>query len=101
MSPPYFVYVLASPSRRLYVGMTNDLARRLEEHRVADRASFTGRYNITRLVHAETFATALEAIAREKQLKGWSRERTLALVEAANPQWRDLTGDAAFARMMR
>ena len=101
MSLPYFVYVLASPGRRLYVGTTNDLVRRLAEHRSGDRSSFTGRYNINRLVHAESFAAALEAIAREKQLKGWSREKKLALVEAANPQWRDLTEDAAFARMMR
>jgi putative endonuclease len=101
MSLPYFFYVLASPSRRLYVGMTNDLARRLAEHRTGDRTTFTGQYNITRLVHAETYATALQAIAREKQVKGWSRARKLALVEGANPQWRDLTEDAQFARMMR
>jgi putative endonuclease len=69
----YHVYVLASLTRRLYVGVTNDLVRRLEEHRAPGAAGFPARYNINRLVHAEQFARAGDAIAREKQLKGWSR----------------------------
>jgi putative endonuclease len=101
MSGPFHVYILASASRRLYVGVTNDLARRLGEHRSGDRTPFTGKYNITRLVHVEPFPTAIEAIAREKQVKGWSRAKKLALVEADNPQWRDRSADAEFARMLR
>ena len=100
MSPPFFVHVLASASRRLYVGVTNDLARRLVEHRSGDMTTFTGRYNITRLVRAEPYPTAIEGIAREKQLNGWSREKKLALVEADNPQWSDLSAEAGFDRMI-
>lgn len=101
MAAPFHVYVLASPGRRLYVGVTNDLARRLVQHRSGDRTTFTGRYNITRLVHAESYPTAMDAIRREKQLKGWSRAKKIELVESYNPQWNDLTGDVEHARMTR
>jgi putative endonuclease len=85
----FFVYVLASYTRVLYVGVTNDLARRLEEHR-AGACTFTARYRIHRLVYAEETADVRAAIRREKQIKGWTRDRKLALVDAANPEWRDL-----------
>jgi putative endonuclease len=86
----YFVYILASRSRVLYVGVTNDLARRIWEHRNKEASGFTSQYNVTRLVHCETFPTARQAIAREKQLKGWRRDKKVALIESANPEWRDL-----------
>jgi putative endonuclease len=101
MTGPYPDYTRARPPPRLYVGVTNDVARRLVERRSGDRTTFTGRYNITRPVHIEPFTTAIEAIAREKQIKAWSRDKKVVLVETSNPQWRDLSADAAFARMLR
>ncbi|MEM1117811.1 MAG: GIY-YIG nuclease family protein [Bacteroidota bacterium] len=89
MPRPLTVYLLASRSRALYVGVTNNLPRRLAEHR-GGLSEFTARYRIDRLVHVETYDQAADAIAREKQLKGWSREKKVALVERENPTWRDL-----------
>jgi putative endonuclease len=89
----YFVYILANPhptSRVLYVGVTADLDGRIATHR-ARRFGFTARYNVTSLVHVETFHEAIEAIEREKRLKGWSRAKKIALIEAQNPSWRDLS----------
>jgi len=86
----YFVYILASRSRVLYVGITRDLARRIWEHRAKVTAGSTSKYNVTRLVHVETFPAARQAIAREKQLKGWRRSKKIALIESVNPQSRDL-----------
>ena len=88
----FCVYILASRSRRLYVGVTNDLVRRLGQHR-AGQSAFTARYQIDRLVYYEQTPNAGAAIAREKELKGWTRERKLALVEAVNAGWRDLAAD--------
>lgn len=86
----YWVYILASRSRVLYVGVTNDLARRVAEHRAGEGGAFTKRYRVHRLVHAEEHRDVRDAIAREKTLKGWTRARKVALVEAANPEWADL-----------
>ena len=86
----FFVYILASKSRRLYIGVTNDLERRLYEHLSGDR-SFTARYRIHRLVHFEATNSATVAIEREKQLKGWRRSKKIALVESTNPTWNDLS----------
>jgi putative endonuclease len=87
------VYILASPNgRALYIGVTTDLGRRLEEHR-RGLSQHTSRYNITKLVYAEEHETALDAIEREKQLKRWRREKKVALIDRANPEWRDLSGD--------
>jgi putative endonuclease len=86
----YFVYILCSNSRVLYIGVTNDLERRVMEHREGRPGSFTTRYNVHRLVHVEAFGWIQEAIAREKQLKRWTRERKIALIEAENPHWREL-----------
>jgi putative endonuclease len=85
----YFVYILASRSRRLYVGVTNHLVRRVERHRSGEEG-FTARYRIRRLVCAEETTDVRAAIRREKQLKGWTRARKLALIDGANPEWRDL-----------
>ena len=86
---PYSVYILASRSRTLYVGVTGNMARRLGQHRTGTSA-FTAKYRVTRLVHLEAFTDARSAIAREKQLKGWHRERKIALVTSRNPGWDDL-----------
>lgn len=87
------VYILCSPNgRALYVGVTTDLGRRLEEHRRGESVH-TRRYNITRLVYIEALDTAPEAIDREKQIKRWRRAKKIALVEGANPEWRDLSSE--------
>jgi putative endonuclease len=87
----FYVYILASDSRELYIGITNNLARRLIEHREgSDPYRYVFRHATTRLVHVEMAGAARDAIQREKQLKGWSRRRKLALIEEMNPTWEDL-----------
>lgn len=86
----FYVYILASRSRNLYTGVTNNLYRRVLEHKCQMLAAFTSRYRICRLVHVETFRYVRDAIAREKQIKGWSRAKKLALIEKDNPGWYDL-----------
>ena len=86
----YYVYILSSLSRTLYVGITNDLQRRIAEHRRARPAAFTTRYRITRLVHYGAYRRPMAAIAREKQIKSWTREKRLRLVEEQNAGWLDL-----------
>src|SRR5438046_5938500 len=73
----YYVYIMASRSRVLYTGVTNDLARRVDEHKRSLTPGFTSRYHITRLVYFEEFGDVRDAIAREKQLKGWVRSRKM------------------------
>ena len=82
--------MVASRSRVLYVGVTNDLRRRVQEHKDGATEGFTKRYRVNRLVWAEEAATMDAAIAREKQLKRWRREKKIALIEAMNPEWDDL-----------
>jgi len=101
MPRTFHVYILASVTRRLYVGVTHDLAYRLEQHRTGAGSTFAARYNIRRLVRAEAFATPSEAIAREKEIKGWSRAKKVALIESENPAWRDMTEFARRDRMRR
>ena len=87
----YYVYIMASHSRVLYIGVTNDVARRVTEHRsCVDPDAFCSRYRVFQLVYFEEYQTARQAIAREKQLKVWLRSKKLALVDAFNPEWRDL-----------
>ena len=86
----YFVYILASATRRLYIGVTNDLLRRVWQHRFAPGTSFTHRYGITRLVHYEVFGDIRTAIAREKQLKALHRPRKIRLIERHNRDWLDV-----------
>jgi len=93
VSQAFYVYVLANVRGRrpvLYVGVTNDVVRRLAEHRM-EHSGFTARYHVTTLVYVERTADVFEAIAREKQIKGWRRARKIALVEGVNPAWRDLS----------
>ena len=87
----YAVYILASASGVLYIGVTNDLEARVLQHKNKTHPGFTARYNVTKLVHFEFFRDVRAAIAREKQLKGWLRKRKVALVESANPHWNDLS----------
>jgi putative endonuclease len=86
----FYVYLLASRSRVLYIGMTNNLERRVREHRVGVLEGFTKQYRVHRLVFFETFHDARTAISREKQLKGWRRDKKVALIVAENPTWEDL-----------
>lgn len=87
----YFVYIVASLSRTLYIGVTNDLVRRVHEHKMKDVRGFTATYNVSRLVWFEEFATPSDAIAREKQLKNWRRDKKIELIELVNPSWDDLS----------
>ena len=90
----YWVYILASARNgTLYVGVTNDLARRVQEHREGAVPGFTRTYGVTRLVHAEPHDDIRIAIEREKRLKKWRRAWKLALIEETNPDWRDLYPD--------
>ena len=91
----YFVYMLNSSSRRvLYTGITNALVRRVLEHRHSPRpSSFTTKYRALRLVYYEEYSSVNAAIAREKQIKGWTRAKKDALVRTMNPQWRDLISE--------
>ena len=85
----YYVYIMASRSRVLYTGVTNDLSRRVAEHKQGLVPGFTSKYRITRLVYFEEFPDVHDAIAREKQIKGWVRARKIRLIEEHNPTWED------------
>lgn len=87
---------MTNPSRTVYVGMTNDLERRVLQHKHKSVEGFTQRYNITRLAYFEDFGDVRDAIAREKQVKGWSRAKEIALIETMNPTWRDLGVEPAY-----
>ena len=87
----YYVYIMANKGRTtLYTGVTNSLVRRVLQHRQGDTPGFTKRYNINRLMYYECFNDIRAAIAREKQIKGWSRVKKDAIVGQSNPQWGDL-----------
>ena len=77
----------------LYTGMTNDLARRISEHRAGEIPGFTANYRCRKLVYYEHCTNVLDAIAREKQLKKWSRSKKVALIPTLNPRWTDLAPD--------
>jgi len=87
----YFVYIMASKSRVLYTGVTNDLQRRVYQHKNKLVKGFTAKYNVTRLVHFEMTSDVKVAITREKQIKAWTRAKRIALIEATNPTWQDLS----------
>ena len=89
----YFVYILASRSRTLYIGVTNNLILRFLQHRQGKADAFTARYKISRLVYFERFGYIDKAIAREKYLKHMTRAEKIALIEATNPAWEDLAAD--------
>jgi len=92
----YWVYILASRAGgTLYVGVTNDLVRRIHEHREGSAAGFTRKYAIKRLVYFEPHESILAAIQREKNIKHWPREWKIELIVRDNPDWRDLYDDIA------
>jgi putative endonuclease len=90
----YYVYIMQSASRRaLYIGMTNNLHKRVFQHKRHAFEGFTDRYSAVRLVHWESFDDVHKAIDREKQLKRWRREKKIWLIERKNPSWNDLAAD--------
>jgi len=91
MARTFFVYILASDTRELYIGVTNDLTRRVAEHRAGlNPDSYSSRHGTSRLVYFEMTSDSLSAIHRENRLKRLSRQRKLRLIENMNPEWRDL-----------
>ena len=86
----YYTYIMASRSRVLYTGVTNDLARRVHEHKHGLIPGFTRKYRVNRLVYSEEFTDVRAAIAREKEIKGWRRSRKMSLISSRNPFWEDL-----------
>ena len=88
---PYYVYIVSSRTKVLYIGVTNSMERRMWEHKTGFTKGFTQRYKIDRLVYYEETEDVWAAIEREKQLKGWVRRRKVALVESGNPEWDDLS----------
>ena len=89
----YYVYIMANESHMTYIGVTNNLERRVLEHKTKMLAGYTRQYNITHLVYYEETGDVWAAIAREKELKGWLRRKKTALIESANPKWEDLSAD--------
>ena len=96
MTDRFFVYILASQRNgTLYVGVTNDLVRRIFAHTAKLVPGFTRKYGVDKLMYVEEYSSILEARARERSLKRWQRAWKIALIEKANPQWRDLTAELA------
>ena len=91
MTKQFYVYIMTNKSRTLYTDVTNDLARRVYEHRKKLVAGFTAKYNIDRLVYYEATEDVNSGISREKQIKGWLRAKKIALIESMNPKWMDLS----------
>ena len=89
----YYVYILASKTRTLYVGVTENLLGRVQQHRNKEVDGFTKRYNVTRLVHFESFGYVWDALTREKEIKKWRREKKIALIEENNPVWHVMWDD--------
>jgi putative endonuclease len=90
MNKEYYVYIMTNKSRTLYTGVTNDLMRRVYEHKNKLIKGFT-RYNIQYLVYYESTSNVYAALEREKQIKGWLRKRKIALIDSMNPEWKDLS----------
>jgi putative endonuclease len=87
----YFVYIMTNKSKTLYTGVTNNLVRRVYEHKNKLIEGFTKKYNINKLVYFELFDNPDDAIKREKQIKGWLRKKKIDLIESMNPEWKDLS----------
>lgn len=86
----YYVYIMASKSRVLYIEVTNDIDRRVTEHKSGSLPGFTKRYHVNRLVWCDSFQSIEDALQTEKKLKGWVRRRKIELIEDSNPEWKDL-----------
>jgi putative endonuclease len=93
-SKSYYVYIMSSPSRTLYTGVTSDLERRVNEHKSGEISGFTKRYKIDSLVYFQETNDVGAAIAAEKQIKGLLRPKKIALIEQENPTWRDLSAES-------
>ena len=93
MSRVYHVYILCSASGALYIGVTNNLEVRVIQHKTKMVPGFTQKYDVERLVYFEAFGNVRDAIAREKELKGWRRGKKLTLIRSLNPKFRDLSKD--------
>ena len=91
MEKTYYVYIMSSQRRVLYIGITSHIERRVRQHKSHTFGGFTARYNVTNLVYFERYGSVGKAIRREKELKGWRREKKVALIETENPKWRDLS----------
>jgi len=89
MKHQYWVYIVASRSGTLYIGITNSIDRRMREHKSGEIEGFSSKYHCDRLVYFESFDDVHKAIGREKQLKGWQREKKIRLIEGRNPRWED------------
>jgi len=89
----YYVYIMTNNSRTLYTGVTNDLEKRVLQHKCKLLPGFTSQYNLTRLVYYEAFGDVRAASQREKQIKGWLGAKKVALIVSGNPAWRDLSKD--------
>jgi putative endonuclease len=89
----YYIYIMTNHSKTLYTGITNDLERRVYEHKNKLLPGFTSRYKISKLVYYEEFPDAPSAIMREKEIKGWVREKKIKLINSLNPSWEDLAKD--------
>jgi putative endonuclease len=87
----YYVYIMTNRSKTLYTGVTNDLIRRVYEHKNKMVEGFTKKYNIMKLVYFEETSDVQAAIEREKQIKGWLQSKKIALIESKNPEWKDLS----------
>lgn len=86
----YYVYILTNKSNTLYVGVTNDLERRINEHSFKTISSFTSKYNLNKLVYYQEFADIDDAIAAEKRIKGWTRKKKMELIKTINPRFTNL-----------
>jgi|GEM_PF-1102620 len=89
----YCVYILASATRVLYTGVTNNFRRRMNEHKSGKIGGFTSRYRVKRLVYFEEHQSIRDAIHREKVIKKWRREKIISLIESMNPEWSDLMAE--------
>jgi putative endonuclease len=89
----FSLYVMSNSSMSLYTGATNDLRSRVSSHKEGSGSQFTARYHFDRLVYFETYERAIDAISREKQIKGLTRAKKIALIKRTNPTWRDLSED--------
>ncbi len=87
----YFVYIMSSQRRVLYIGVTSKLERRVFQHKGHFFGGFTAKYNVSNLVYFERYSNVYRAIGREKELKGWLRQKKVSLIESANPKWKDLS----------
>ena len=94
----YYVYILTNSSLTLYAGVTNDLERRVYEHKNHVVSGFTSKYNVSKLVYFEATSDVYSAISREKQIKGWTRKKKIDLITGFNPKWHDLSEDWDLAR---